>query len=172
MLPEENTSSGLFVGFGTRYDKVADPEDDCENVIAFANFMRSTKAAPRGPITAEVQAGEKLFAQVGCVACHVNTIRTARPGTRINAGAITVSWALGNKIIHPYSDFLLQDIGTGDGIPVLPTSPYAGTATQIRTAPLCGIAQPQSPDARRPDLHHAGSDPAPCRAGHRRGGPL
>jgi hypothetical protein len=24
--------------------------------------------------------------------------------------------ALGNKIIHPYSDFLLHDIGTGDGI--------------------------------------------------------
>ena len=28
----------------------------------------------------------------------------------------TVPAALGNKIIHPYSDFLLHDIGTGDGI--------------------------------------------------------
>ena len=34
--------------------------------------------------------------------------------------------ALGNKIIHPYSDFLLHDIGTGDGIPVLPGPEYAG----------------------------------------------
>jgi CxxC motif-containing protein (DUF1111 family) len=28
----------------------------------------------------------------------------------------TVHEALGNKIIHPFSDFLLHDIGTGDGI--------------------------------------------------------
>jgi CxxC motif-containing protein (DUF1111 family) len=24
--------------------------------------------------------------------------------------------ALANKVIHPYSDFLLHDVGTGDGI--------------------------------------------------------
>jgi len=47
--------------------------------------------------------------------------------------------ALGNKIIHPYSDFLLHDIGTGDGIPVLPSSEYASTANQMRTAPLWGL---------------------------------
>jgi CxxC motif-containing protein (DUF1111 family) len=28
--------------------------------------------------------------------------------------------ALGDKVIHPFSDFLLHDIGTGDGI-VRPT---------------------------------------------------
>ena len=28
----------------------------------------------------------------------------------------TVPEALGDKIIHPFSDFLLHDIGTGDGI--------------------------------------------------------
>jgi CxxC motif-containing protein (DUF1111 family) len=44
--------------------------------------------------------------------------------------------AVGNKIIHPYSDFLLHDIGTGDGIPLLPGAEFASTATQIRTAPL------------------------------------
>jgi Predicted thiol oxidoreductase len=33
----------------------------------------------------------------------------------------------------------LHDIGTGDGIPILPTPEYAGTATQIRTAPLWGL---------------------------------
>ena len=41
--------------------------------------------------------------------------------------------AVGNKIIHPYSDFLLHDIGTGDGVPVLPGADFASTATQIRT---------------------------------------
>lgn len=47
--------------------------------------------------------------------------------------------ALGDKIIHPYSDFLLHDIGTGDGIPILPQPEYASTAAQMRTAPLWGL---------------------------------
>jgi CxxC motif-containing protein (DUF1111 family) len=64
---------------------------------------------------------------------------TAAPGTRINGGKFTVPEALGNKIIHPYSDFRLHDVGTGDGIPVLPTAEYAGTANQMRTAPLWGL---------------------------------
>ena len=84
-------------------------------------------------------AGETLFAQAGCVGCHVPTLRTAAPGTRINGGALRVRDAVGNKIIHPYSDFLLHDIGTGDGIPVLPGPEFASTAAQIRTAPLWGM---------------------------------
>ena len=44
-----------------RFDPVPDPEDDGVDVVAFADFMRSTKAPPRGPITADVQAGEALF---------------------------------------------------------------------------------------------------------------
>jgi CxxC motif-containing protein (DUF1111 family) len=50
-----------------------------------------------------------------------------------------VPTALGNKIIHPYSDFLLHDIGTGDGIPVLPAPEFAPTGAQIRTAPLWAL---------------------------------
>jgi CxxC motif-containing protein (DUF1111 family) len=138
-LPDENTSLGRFVGFGTPFDPVADPEDDGEDVVAFANFMRSTKAPPRGAITATARAGELLFNTAGCSGCHVSTLRTAAPGTRINGGAIRVRDAVGNKIIHPYSDFLLHDIGTGDGIPVLPGAAFASTAAQIRTAPLWAL---------------------------------
>ena len=139
LLPEENTSLGRYVGFGTPYDPVADPEDDGVDVVAFANFMRATKAPPRGTITAAVRAGDTLFNQVGCTGCHTATIRTAAPGTRINGGALRVRDAVGNKIIHPYSDFLLHDIGTGDGIPVLPGADFASTASQIRTAPLWAL---------------------------------
>ena len=64
---------------------------------------------------------------------------TSPPGTRINGGKFTVPEALGNKTIHPYSDFLLHDIGTGDGIPVQPTPEFASTAPQIRTAPLWAL---------------------------------
>jgi CxxC motif-containing protein (DUF1111 family) len=136
LFPEENTSAGKFVGFGTPYDPVAEPEDDGEDVIAFANFMRSTKAPSRGPITRDVTAGDALFRQVGCSGCHIPAIKTAPPGTLINGGAMTVPPALGNKIIHPYSDFLSHNIGTGDGIPVLPGPEFANTANAMRTAPL------------------------------------
>jgi CxxC motif-containing protein (DUF1111 family) len=139
LLSEENTSSGTYVGFGTPYDPVADPEDDGDDVIAFANFMRSTKAPSRGPINDSVLAGEKTFNTLGCVTCHTSSITTAPPQTIINGGALKVSPALGNKIIHPYSDFLLHDIGTGDGIPFLPTPQFASTANQIRTAPLWAL---------------------------------
>jgi CxxC motif-containing protein (DUF1111 family) len=139
LFPEENTSSGRFVGYGSRFDPVADPEDDGTDIVAFANFMRSTKAPARGPITATVAAGETLFNQIGCSSCHAPTIQTARAGTKINGGAFAIPTALGNKIIHPYSDFLLHDVGTGDGIPVLPGAEYVATTNLMRTAPLWAL---------------------------------
>jgi CxxC motif-containing protein (DUF1111 family) len=139
LLPEENTSSGIYVGYDSEYDTVEDPEDDGIDVIAFADFMRATKAPPRGEITPEVQAGEQVFAQIGCADCHISTLFTSSAGTEINGGAFTVPDALGDKKFHPYSDFLLHDIGTGDGIPVLPTSEYGPTANMMRTAPLWGL---------------------------------
>ena len=136
LFPEENTSAGRDVA---AHDAVPDPEDDGVDVVAFANFMRATKAPPRGPIDAEVQAGEALFTAVGCAACHVPAIVTAPPGSVINGGQLRVRRAVGNKIIHPYSDFLLHDIGTGDGIPVQPIPEFAATAPLIRTAPLWAL---------------------------------
>ena len=139
LFPEENTSAGRFVGFGTPFDAAEDPEDDGADIVAFANFMRSTKAPARGPITDDVQAGDALFNKVGCANCHVATLLTARPGAAINGGAFRVPPALGNRIIHPYSDFLVHDVGTGDGIPVLPTPELASTVNQVRTAPLWAL---------------------------------
>ncbi len=136
LFPDENSSSGRDV---SPFDPVPDPEDDGVDITAFANFMRSTKAPSRGPITADVQAGEEVFNSIGCATCHVSAITTAPTGTRINGGAFTVPTALGSKVIHPYSDFLSHDIGSGDGIPVLPTPEYAATANQMRTAPLWGL---------------------------------
>src|SRR6266705_4435143 len=98
--------------------------------------MRSTKAPPRGTITADVSAGEALFNKVGCDTCHTPAITTARPGAKINGGAFTVPAALGNKIIHPYSDFLLHDIGTGDGIV---QNGGQSTRNELRTQPLWGV---------------------------------
>jgi len=138
-LPDENTSSGVYVGMGSGYDDVPDPEDDGIDVIAFADFMRATKAPPRGPQTNATRAGELIFERIGCAVCHTPAIVTASTGTVINGGAFVVPAALASKTIHPYSDFLLHDIGSGDGIPVLPGAAYARTANQIRTAPLWGL---------------------------------
>jgi CxxC motif-containing protein (DUF1111 family) len=71
--------------------------------------------------------------------CHVPAITTAPAGTAINGDTLIVREAVGNKIIHPYSDFLLHDVGTGDGIPIQPTPEFASTANQIRTAPLWAL---------------------------------
>ena len=98
--------------------------------------MRSLKAPPRGPITAAVSAGQSTFNAIGCAVCHVGTITTAPAGTVINAGAFTVPAALGDKNIHPFGDFLLHDVGTGDGIV---QNGGQGTRNQVRTAPLWGI---------------------------------
>ncbi len=136
LLPDENTSNGRDV---SEYDPVADPEDDGVDLVVFADFMRATKAPSRGEITAEVQTGEEVFNSVGCNTCHVESLVTSPPGTVINGGTFTVPEALGNKRIHPYSDFLLHDVGTGDGIPVQATTEYAFSANLMRTAPLWGL---------------------------------
>ena len=52
------------------------------------------------------------------------------------AGYFTVPEALGDKIIHPYSDFLLHNVGTGDGIV---QNGGQATRNKLRTMPLWGM---------------------------------
>ncbi|MEK6279679.1 MAG: di-heme oxidoredictase family protein [Acidobacteriota bacterium] len=131
------TAEGVKNCTGAPFDPVADPEDDGNDVLAFADFMAATRAPGRqNPIPAAATRGDPLFTQVGCAVCHTRTLTTAPAGTSINGGAFTVPAALGNKIIHPFSDFALHDIGTGDGIV---QNGGQSTANQMRTAPLWGI---------------------------------
>lgn len=101
--------------------------------------MRSTKAPARRPITDVVRLGQKQFDQIGCSVCHVSPIVTPAQGTLVNGGAFKVPAAFGNKIVRPFSDFLLHDIGTGDGIPIQAVPEFAATANKMRTAPLWGL---------------------------------
>jgi CxxC motif-containing protein (DUF1111 family) len=122
----------------------SDPEDTPDelgmaNIDHFAQFMRGTKAPPRDTVlaaTADAQAGQQVFENIGCSICHVETIATAPAGTAVNGGMFTVPDALGNKVIHPFSDFLLHDVGTGDGI--VQAGPQ-DTASKLRTVPLWGL---------------------------------
>jgi CxxC motif-containing protein (DUF1111 family) len=121
-----------------------DPEDvpdelGLADIDHFAQFVRGTKVPPRDAVlaaTADAAAGQSIFEKIQCNACHVETITTAPAGTVINGGAFAVPDALGNKIIHPFSDFLLHDIETGDGI--VQAGPQ-DTANKLRTAALWGL---------------------------------
>jgi CxxC motif-containing protein (DUF1111 family) len=133
LQPNENTSNGNPVGD----DGVVD--DDGRDVELFALFMRSTKAPPVDEELAaspDAVRGSALFNQVGCNVCHTRTIITDLPGTPINGGALIVSNALGARRIHPFGDFMLHDIGTGDGIV---QNGGASTRNKVRTAPLWGL---------------------------------
>src|SRR5262245_43729665 len=133
LQPDEPTYNGVEVD-----DPVPGLDNQGVDVELFALFMRSTKVPPVDATIAasdDARAGRQIFDQVGCAVCHTPTLVTAPPGTVINGGALRVANALGNKVIHPFSDFLLHDIGTGDGI-IQNGGP--STRTKIRTPPLWG----------------------------------
>jgi CxxC motif-containing protein (DUF1111 family) len=136
------------------------PEPDgLDDVDHFARFIRATKAPARDKVLAETlkaKHGSELFDKIGCASCHVRTMTTARAGTKINGGTFTIPEALGQKSFHPFGDFLLHDVGTGDGI-VIPMEEHYGramrtaqsrsfsppnfqsTRNKVRTAPLWGV---------------------------------
>ena len=130
--------------FTTVCKVTTDPEDQAgsdglADIDHFARFMRSTQAPSRDKAlaaTADAQAGQQIFNSIGCAICHVTSITTAPAGTKINGGAFTVPAALGNKIIHPFGDFLLHNVGTGDGIV---QNGGQGSANFMRTPPLWGV---------------------------------
>ncbi len=98
-------------------------EDDGSGVQAFADFMKFL--APLEP-QRTVTGGLDLFSSTGCANCHIPTMMT---------GSNAVE-ALNNKPVHLYSDLLLHDIGTDDGI-------VQGLAqgNEFRTAPLWGLSR-------------------------------
>jgi CxxC motif-containing protein (DUF1111 family) len=165
----ENSSLGRSVA---DFDQVPDTqpcesdgancgEDGEEDINAFTRFMRSTKAPPRDRNLVPVDssdAGSALFDSLNCSVCHTRSITTtADPTTSFNGGTFTPGPFLANKTFHPFGDFLLHDIGTGDGI-----AQGGGEATKnmVRTAPLWGVRT-------RTRLMHdaAGSSSAPSNNG-------
>jgi CxxC motif-containing protein (DUF1111 family) len=123
-FPQENRPQGQPIPPGC--DTVPDPEDNGSGVKAFADFMRFLAPAPRGPVTAQVQRGEQVFSQIGCASCHVPTMMTGN-----NPVA-----ALSNKPVNLFSDLLLHDVGTGDGI-----EQGEANGNEFRTAPLWGLSR-------------------------------
>jgi CxxC motif-containing protein (DUF1111 family) len=119
-------------------DRVKDPEDVMDPrtgkraIDNFESFMKFLAPLSRGPITDEARTGEQVFTALGCASCHVPALTT---GAHASA-------ALNRKTVPLYSDLLLHDIGTGDGI-----AQEAAQPSEIRTPALWGLR------FRRPLLH-------------------
>jgi len=109
---------------------VPDPEDERDpatglrGIDQFENFMRLLAQPARGPISPQVQRGQNVFMSVGCGSCHFPQLVTGP-----NANPL-----FNRKPVPAYSDFLLHEIGTGDGI-----GQAAAQPNEIRTPALWGL---------------------------------
>ncbi len=127
--------------------------EEFADIDRFARFARATKAPPRDVTLAGSNAARKgsgLFDSTGCATCHARNLVTATAGTKINGGTYAVPPALGNRLFHPFSDLLMHDVGTGDGIEIAVVEHFgkryahmqktmSPTANRIRTPPLWGV---------------------------------
>lgn len=120
-------------------EDVRDRRTGLRGIDNFVNFLRVLAAVPRGPVDDTVRAGERLFEAAGCAACHTPVMMTGPDSNPL----------FDRKPVPLYSDLLLHDIGTGDGIQQAATEP-----DEIRTPALWGLR------LRRPFLHD-GSAPTP-----------
>jgi CxxC motif-containing protein (DUF1111 family) len=117
-------------------EDVRDRRTGLRGIDQFTNFMRFLAPIDRAPLTAEAWQGESLFREIGCVACHTPALATSP----------NVNPVFDRKTVPLYSDLLLHDVGTGDGI-----EQAAAEAGEIRTPPLWGLR------LRRPLLHDGSS---------------
>ena len=105
-VPTENDPNGILPPDLADCDTVPDPEDHLDSedfyffdrVTHFLRFLAPPPQTPRSGMT-----GEGVFETTGCSQCHTPQF--------ITADDRDLEAALRNKVIRPYSDFLLHDIG-------------------------------------------------------------
>lgn len=98
----------------------------------FENFLRFLGPPGRAGIDDLSLRGERIFSDIGCATCHVPQLTT---GPSANP-------TFDRKAVPLYSDLLLHDVGTGDGI-----EQADAKGEEIRTPALWGLR------FRRPLLH-------------------
>src|SRR5262245_1499210 len=87
-------------------EDVREPQTGRRGIDNFASFMRFLAPAGREEMSDQIRTGEQIFAAIGCGACHVPALET---GTSSNP-------LFHRKVVALFSDLLLHDVGTGDGI--------------------------------------------------------
>jgi CxxC motif-containing protein (DUF1111 family) len=113
-------------------EDIRDPRSRRRGIDNFASFMRFLAPVERVDMNDQVRAGEQIFAAVGCTACHIPALETGPSSNPL----------FHRKRVALFSDLLLHDVGTGDGI-----KQGAAEANEIRTPALWGLR------FRRPLLH-------------------
>ena len=122
-FPNENCPQGNCAELA--FNPLPGINDDGGGVVLLHNFMTLLAAPPRGAQNRDTSEGESTFERIGCAQCQVDTMRT---------GEHPIA-ALDRKNYHPYSDFLLHDMGAlGDGLEM-----GSAAGNELRTAPLWGL---------------------------------
>ncbi len=125
----------------TKYQKeclnAPKPRDDIDLPylrLDAVSFFVSNLKLPKQNITQKE--GEKLFEKVGCTSCH-------RPSYVLKNG----------KVISPYSDFLLHDMGKNlsDGV-----GNFKAKGSEWRTQPLWGLSLAKTILKKKPGYLHDG----------------
>ncbi len=99
------TNNCLYI---RNYDQLDVSTEDMENVDLYMQCLRVP--ARRNVNDPEVQLGEQKIYEAKCHLCHVTTLHTRSRGSVLLNGT-QLPW-LGGQTIHPYSDFLLHDMGS------------------------------------------------------------
>lgn len=136
---------------GLSYDRLDVSTEDMENVDL---YMQSLGVPARRDVDdPQVKRGEAAFFQAGCHLCHVTTLHTRPRGSALLAGT-QLPW-LGSQTIHPYSDYLLHDMGSeimGVGLnDNYPSGEARGN--EWRTTPLWGIGLQEKVNGHTYFLH-------------------
>ncbi len=136
---------------GLSYDQLDISTEDMEDVDL---YMQSLGVPARRNVNdATVQRGEQMFYQAKCHLCHVVTLHTRPRGSTLLNGT-QLPW-LGSQTIHPYSDFLLHDMGSEIMGVGLNDNYVSGLArgNEWRTTPLWGIGLQEKVNSHTYFLH-------------------
>ena len=122
---------------GLSHDQLDVSTEEMEDVDL---YMQSLSVPARRNVNdPQVQRGEQMFYQAKCHLCHTVTLHTRPRGSTLLNGT-QLTW-LGSQTIHPYSDFLLHDMGSEIMDVGLNDNYVSGLArgNEWRTTPLWGI---------------------------------
>lgn len=115
-----------------KIEDVRDRRTGRRGIDNFENFLKFLAPLQRGALNSSTTRGEALFAAIGCASCHVPQLMTGQ-----NTNPL-----FDRRPVPLFSDLLLHDIGTGDGI-----EQADAKDNEIRTPALWGLR------FRRPLLH-------------------
>ena len=136
--------NSTYEAYSTYNGLEVDPEISNQTVLDVVFYLQTLKAPiQRNQNDADVMAGKQLFVNISCGKCHTPQLQT---------GYSSIA-AISNKIIFPYTDLLLHDMG-----PDLNDGYTEGTAlpAEWRTPPLWGLGLSKNSQGGQVFLMHDG----------------